>query len=156
MAVVVDTPPVEPGGLNVTVVVGTLDITVVPMGIIPLSALTDMLAVIPAVSGVQAKVSNVAPNPKFLFGIAVIDEFAELNVMSVDFVTPDRRPVPLNKTVIIVTVCVTVVPGAIFVPLTVIPTPIPIGIPSEFSVSKVSGDPAAAATLGYAVKGGIT
>jgi hypothetical protein len=120
----------------------------VPAGIF--TPLTDIPAVIPAVVGVPTRVS-VAPVAILALGYAVIDALADLNVMAVVGVTPPADRGRLSVTVVIATTLVTVVPGAIFVPLTGIPTPIPVPIPS-----KVNVDPDALATLGLALKGGMT
>ena len=126
MTVVGDTPLPKTGALSVTVIVVTLVLTVVPVWIpAPLTGIPEVISSVP---GVATKVI-VGPDVVFALGNAVMDALAEPNAMGVVVVTPAEETPVLSVTVVMLTVAVTVVPGAMLVPLTSIPTPIPIAIP---------------------------
>ena len=138
------TPPNGAALRVMTVVVSLWDTVVpatmfVPLTVIPLVMLS--------VAAVAAKV-KVGPTPMFTLGDAVTVELPELKVITVLVDTPPAPSPALNVTVTTAATCVTTVPGAMFVPLTGIPTPMPFAPPS-----KVSVDPAAA--MGVADKGGM-
>jgi len=145
---VVATAPVV-AALKETVVVVTLEITVVPGAIfVPL---TFIPATIPSVMGVPSKIS-VIPVAAFTLGDAVRGEPAELNVITVAVVTPPTEmPGELSVTVVIVSIFVTTVSGAIFVPVTGIFGAIPSPTPWNCSVVK----PLSAALLGLYIKGAM-
>ena len=134
--------------LRVTVVVVALVSTVVsPAIFVPL---TVIFGAIPSFEDAPENVS-VVPPAIFALGVAVIGEFPELNVIWVAVVTPPPVRGLLSVTVVTVSTSVTVVSGAIFVPLTGIPTPIPIAVATKVSVFR----PAAVVWPGLAVNGGI-
>lgn len=134
--------------LRVTVVVVALVSTVVPLAIFVPSNVIPWA--IPSVADAPENVS-VVPDLISALGVAVIGEFPELNVIGVVVVTPGPVRASLIVTVVTVSTLVTVVSGAIFVPLTGMPAPIPIAVPPKVSVFR----PVSVVWLGLAVNGGI-
>src|SRR5208337_13172 len=141
---VVATPPVV-AALKVTVVVVTLEITVVPGALfVPL---TFIPATIPSVTGVPSNVRVVVPVGAFAFGDAVRGEPAELNVITVVLATPLPVTGALSVTAVAVSIFVTTVSEAMFVPVTGIFGAIPSPTPWNCSVV----EPPSAAVLGLSV-----
>jgi len=111
------------GATLVTVVSGLIPVppTVIPM----------------LTSSTPAKV-KLLPDKTAAFVGAETAELPEPKLIISPLVTPpDARPGEMPM-VVIVSTAVTVVPAGMFVPLTGIPTPMPITIPPAFSAGKVS------------------